>query len=58
MKIRGLMLREIVDSLCDPVIQKTVFVSQGHTDVACAAEVDTSTYEEGDTNNVTGRVKF
>jgi len=42
-KIRGLTLREM-DSLCDPVIQETVFVRQGHSDVvACPAEVDTLT---------------
>jgi len=56
-KIRGLKLGEIVVSLCDPIIQETVFVSQGHTDVvACPAEVDTSTDDEEDTNSVTGTV--
>jgi hypothetical protein len=53
-KIRGLSLREIVDILSDPVVQKTLFLSQGHIDVFCPAEVDTSKVEEEDTNNITG----
>jgi len=41
-QIRGLRLREIVDILCYPVVQETVFVSQGHNDViVCPEEVDT-----------------
>jgi len=57
-KIRGLTLREIVDILCDPVFQETRFVIQGHVDVACPAEFDTSTDEEEDPNNVTGTVEI
>jgi len=55
-KIRGLTLREIAGILCDPVVQETVFVSQGHIEVVCPAEVGTSTVEEEDRNNITGIV--
>jgi hypothetical protein len=47
-----------VDILCDAVVQETIFVIQGHVDVACPAEVDTSTEEEEDPNNVTGTVEI
>jgi hypothetical protein len=54
-KIRGFTLRKIADIICDPAAEETIFVSQGYADVAvCLAEVDTSTDEEEDPDNVTG----
>lgn len=38
---------------------KKLFISEGHIDVVCPAEVDTSTVEEEeDANNVTGTAEI
>jgi hypothetical protein len=48
-----------VDSLCDPVIEETLFVSQGQVDgVVWLVPVDISTDEEKHPDNVIGTVEI